>query len=152
MRGLRDRTKQRSRCSSRLLLERLESRVLLTLAVDIVSVSDVGDQGNNNSFMSGVANGATSISADGRFVAFESDASNLVPDDTNALRDIFVYDRQTDTIERVNLTSAGAQATGGASYNPSISADGRFVAFESLATNLVHPTQAPAETYSSRTG
>ena len=78
-----------------------------------------------------------SISADGRFVAFMSTASNLVEGDTNGLSDVFVHDRQTGQTSRINVTSGGAQATDGDSYDPAISADGRFVAFESGASNLV---------------
>jgi tricorn protease-like protein len=86
----------------------------------------------------GGASSNPSISSDGRFVAFESLATNLVADDTNGLADIFVHDRTTGATTRVSVVdSSGAQATGGASSNPSISPDGRFVAFESLATNLV---------------
>jgi hypothetical protein len=78
-----------------------------------------------------------SISGDGRFVAFESNATNLAPEgDTNGERDIFVFDRQTRTIQRVSVDSAGNQADR-ESYHPSISFDGRIVAFESFATNLV---------------
>ena len=77
-----------------------------------------------------------SISDDGRYVAFESLATNLVPNDTNAKSDIFVYDRELDTIERVSLDSAGVQGDK-ESYLPSISGDGRYVAFRSLATNFV---------------
>jgi len=98
--------------------------------VERVSVDSAGmqaDQSSSNEV----------ISADGRFVAFQSGATNLVPMDTNTFTDIFVYDRQTDTIARVSVTSAGAQAAGGGSFEPSISGDGRFVAFGSQATNLV---------------
>ena len=77
-----------------------------------------------------------SISADGRFVAFASNADNLVADDTNYSDDIFVHDRQTGATELASISYSGAQADG-MSYRPSISADGRFVAFESQATNLV---------------
>ncbi len=77
------------------------------------------------------------ISADGRFVAFFSGATNLVGGDTNAAYDIFVHDRQTGTTERVSVATGGIQATGGDSYNAAISADGRFVAFQSNATDLV---------------
>ncbi len=78
----------------------------------------------------------SSISADGRFVAFQSDATSLVVGDTNGAPDIFVHDRQTGTTTRVSVDSAGGQANSGSSY-PSISADGRFVAFVSWASNLV---------------
>jgi len=75
------------------------------------------------------------ISADGQFVAFYSDATNLISDDTNLKRDIFVYDRSAGTIE---LVSVGADGRRGekSSNMPSISADGRFVAFRSLASTL----------------
>jgi Tol biopolymer transport system component len=76
------------------------------------------------------------ISADGRFVAFYSDASNLVAGDTNGRNDVFVHDRQSRTTERVSIGPDGAQAIGD-SYDPAISADGRFVAFRSWAYNLV---------------
>ena len=76
------------------------------------------------------------ISADGRFVAFSSDATNLVPGDTNGTADVFVRDRQTGTTRRVSVGSGGAQGNG-LSVDPAISADGRFVAFASDATNLV---------------
>ena len=77
-----------------------------------------------------------SISADGSLVAFASGASNLVPGDTNGRLDIFVCDRTTGTIERVSVSSTGEQGNGD-SILPSISGDGRFVAFKSLADNLV---------------
>ena len=76
------------------------------------------------------------ISASGRYVAFASAASSLVKRDTNGSEDVFVYDRKKRTTERVSLSSAGAQA-GGASFDPAISADGRFVAFTSAAPDLV---------------
>lgn len=94
-----------------------------------VSVADNGTQGNGSS-------DTPSISADGRFVAFSSTASNLVSNDTNGLLDVFVHDRQSKTTERVSVPSAGGQANGVSAW-PSISADGRFVAFLSSASNLV---------------
>jgi Tol biopolymer transport system component len=75
------------------------------------------------------------LSADGRYVAFESLASSLVAGDTNRTDDIFVRDRQSGTLERVSVSSSGMQSNG-MSHLPSISADGRFVAFESRASNL----------------
>ena len=77
-----------------------------------------------------------SLSSDGRYVAFESWASNLVPIDTNLRADIFVRDRSSGTTERVSVTSSGAQPNEGSS-EPSISTDGRFVVFASWASNLV---------------
>jgi Tol biopolymer transport system component len=76
------------------------------------------------------------ISADGRWVAFGSLASNLVPDDTNDVYDTFLHDRQTGTIIRVSVGPGGVQGNQ-SSGEPSISADGRWVAFTSLASNLV---------------
>ena len=78
-----------------------------------------------------------SISASGRFVAFRSAASNLVPDDTNAKWDIFVHDRKKGVTTRVSVASDGTQSDGDALEFPSISDNGRYVAFTSLATNLV---------------
>ena len=104
-----------------------------------VSVASDGTQANGNSF--GNANGAA-VSADGRFVAFQSDASNLVADDTNAASDIFVRDTClgatgcTPSTVRVSVASDGTQ-TGGGGSRFSISPDGRFVAFESGASDLV---------------
>ncbi|MCH8813928.1 MAG: PD40 domain-containing protein [Chloroflexi bacterium] len=79
---------------------------------------------------------APAITGDGRFVAFESNATNLVAGDTNGVLDIFVHDRQTEETTRVSVDSLGGEANGGSS-SPAISSDGRFVAFDSVATNLV---------------
>jgi Tol biopolymer transport system component len=76
------------------------------------------------------------ISGDGRFVAFTSYASNLVPNDTNSRLDIFVHNRATGETTRVSIASEGAQGNH-ASFNPSIATNGRFVAFSSEASNLV---------------
>jgi hypothetical protein len=94
-----------------------------------VSVNSVGVEGNNNSNF-------PYISSDGRYVAFTSLASNLVPNDTNFAPDIFVHDRQTGQTTRVSVNSAGVQGNGDSNF-PSISSDGRYVAFTSLASNLV---------------
>jgi Tol biopolymer transport system component len=101
----------------------------LTNTTTRVSVDSAGNQTNSDSYN-------PSISADGRFVAFASDASNIVPGDTNSSRDILVRDRLTNTTTRVSVDSAGNQANSFSS-DPSISADGRFVAFDSFASNLV---------------
>jgi tricorn protease-like protein len=77
-----------------------------------------------------------SISDGGRFVAFSSQADNLVADDTNGAEDVFVHDRDTGKTTRVSVGSGGTQANG-SSRDSSISADGRFVAFSSQADNLV---------------
>lgn len=76
------------------------------------------------------------ISPDGRFVAFDSFAPNLVSGDLNGVNDVFVVDRQTGGVFRVSVDSAGGEANAN-SCCPSLSADGRFVVFESLASNLV---------------
>jgi Tol biopolymer transport system component len=94
-----------------------------------VSVDSAGNEGNSIS-----ANPA--ISADGRYVAFVSGASSLVPGDTNDDIDVFVHDRQTGATTRVSVDGAGNQANSW-SYQPTISADGRYVVFVSGATNLV---------------
>jgi len=94
-----------------------------------VSVNSAGVQANNESK-------APSISADGRFVAFASNANNLVAGDTNGAWDIFIRDRSTNQTNRLSINNIGVQGNG-ESRNPTISADGRFVAFESFATNLV---------------
>lgn len=80
--------------------------------------------------------GDPSISADGRFVVFESFATNLVTGDTNGFLDIFVHDRQTGLTQRVSVSTTGAQADQNC-LHPSISADGRFVSFDSAASTLV---------------
>ena len=103
--------------------------------VELVSVSSAGVQGDKPSEGRNDGNGRTTVSADGRFVAFVSDATNLVPGDTNGKQDVFVRDRQTGSTERVSVSTAGVQGDGD-SFVPMISADGRFVAFASEADNL----------------
>src|SRR5439155_1444704 len=102
----------------------------LTGATVRVTLASDNTQGNDSSE-------AASISADGRFVAFASFASNLVSNDTNATVDSFVHDRLTGATRRVSVGSDGIQGNGGSLEKPSISADGRFVAFASFASNLV---------------
>ncbi|MBZ0320264.1 MAG: hypothetical protein K8L91_27880 [Anaerolineae bacterium] len=102
----------------------------MTCTTSVVSVSSTGAIADGNS------NNAA-ISGDGRYVAFDSLATNLVSGDTNGEVDVFVHDRQTHTTTRVSVATGGIQSTGGFSRFPAISADGRYVAFDSLATNLV---------------
>ena len=93
--------------------------------------SDGNGSGNNQSV-------EPSISADGRFVAFVSDASNLVANDTNGSgRDVFVRDTIAGTTQLVSVNSAGMGSGSDQSYDPQISADGRFIVFTSGAYNLV---------------
>lgn len=77
------------------------------------------------------------ISSDGRFVVFASDANDLVSPDTNGEVDVFLRDRLAGTTVRVNVGMGGTEPTGGWSYRPTLSANGRFVVFLSNATNLV---------------
>jgi Tol biopolymer transport system component len=110
-----------------------------------IFLRDMGSGGNQliSASNSGVPGNGVSedpaISGDGRYVAFISLASNLVPGDTNQTADVFVRDVQKGTTRRVSVTSGGAQANRG-SYSVSISANGRYVAFTSLASNLAAGT------------
>jgi len=99
-------------------------------AVVITSVDDMGRNGNSDS-------NDPALSDDGRYVAFASSPDNLVPGDWNEVRDIFVRDTQTNTTERVSVSTAGDEGNG-SSWQPSISADGRYVVFYSSADNLVN--------------
>ncbi len=94
-----------------------------------VSVSSNGNQGNNIS-------AKPAISADGRYTTFQSDASNLVAGDSNGFSDVFVHDSQTGNTTRVSVSSIGSQADN-SSFQPDISADGRYITFHSAASNLV---------------
>jgi Tol biopolymer transport system component len=98
--------------------------------IERVSVGDGGRQGNRRSF-------SPAISADGRYVAFYSEASNLVAKDTNNTGDVFVHDRTTGITERVSVNSDGNQGNGDCYSNIAISPNGRYVTFGSHATNLV---------------
>lgn len=97
-----------------------------------VSVGPRGRQGDKTSYVG-------ALSADGRLVAFHSDATNLVPDDTNKNTDVFVHDRKTKKTRRISVGSGGAQGDNySVVYSHSVfSADGRYVVFESAAENLV---------------
>jgi Tol biopolymer transport system component len=94
-----------------------------------VSVASGGSQGTGDSH-------SPSISANGQWIAFASAASNLVPGDTNSQQDVFVHDQLTGTTTRISVGPGGVQGND-VSWQPSISADGRWVAFSSLASNLV---------------
>lgn len=97
-----------------------------------VSISSEGSQTNVfNGF-----NGNAALSADGQHVAFASDAPNLVPGDTNGVKDVFVRDRASGTTRRVSVTNAGKQAPNGGG-DSAVSGDGRYVVFTSGATRLV---------------
>lgn len=97
-----------------------------------VSTGPGSVQGDGGSYLG-------SITPDGRFVVFLSFASNLVPGDTNGMRDVFLHDRVSATVERVSVSSAGTEAdeaSGGNSGGPFVSTDGRWVVFSTRAANL----------------
>jgi WD40 repeat protein len=94
-----------------------------------VSVDSSGVEGNADCW-------ELSISADGNFVAFASDADNLVAGDTNQQEDVFIHDRSTGVTERVSVDSSGREGNDG-SFGCSVSSNGRIVAFSSSASNLV---------------
>src|SRR5438445_4515324 len=98
-----------------------------------VSVASGGTEGDDASL-------GSALSADGRFVAFDSDASDLVAGDTNGVSDVFVHDRQTGTTERVSVASGGAQGNGisgivSASCRQAVEAHGGAIAFVSIGAN-----------------
>ena len=102
------------------------------ISIERVSVADDGTEGNGGSIQS-------AISSDGRYVAFSSDATNLINGDTTGgslTYDVFAYDRTNDAIQRVSRKADGTGANGN-SWAPSISGDGRYVVFSSRATNLL---------------
>ncbi|HEY2868776.1 MAG TPA: hypothetical protein VGJ11_04670 [Gaiellales bacterium] len=101
-----------------------------------ISISTSGAQAQASSDPFGGSH-ATAISGAGRYVVFRSDAPSLVPHDTNHAQDIFVRDLIAHTTRRMSISTDGVQANG-RSEEPTISADGRYVAFSSTATNLVH--------------
>ena len=94
-----------------------------------VSVSSAGEEGNGSS-------SDPAVSPDGRYVAFSSNADNLVPDDFNDAPDVFVHDLQTGVTVRVSVTSAGEEHDGFGAHAPHFSDDGQYVAFEADAPNL----------------
>src|SRR4029450_3908125 len=92
--------------------------------------------GTNSPGAQPVFNASPAISGNGPYIAFDSSHNSIVPD-TNLAQDVFVFDRQASTYERVSVSSTGEQANGSSSGPLSISDDGRRVAFYSSATNLV---------------
>ena len=97
--------------------------------IERVSISSVGIQADGDSE-------EPSISSDGFIVAFISEATNIVPGDTNDAQDVFVHDLDTGITERMSVASAGSQGDDDA-FTLSLSSNGSFVAFGSFATNLV---------------
>jgi Tol biopolymer transport system component len=100
-----------------------------------VSVDSRGRQATGSPTNNG--SNAPSITAHGRYVVFHSDQTNLVPGDTNGVFDIFVHDRWTGRTSRVSIGDRGEQANAETLGSAAVSAHGRYVAFTSLATNLV---------------
>ncbi len=98
--------------------------------VELISRSGPLSAGNGSS-------STPSISSDGRFVAYATNATDIVPLDFNATTDVLVHDRHTGQTERVSVPQGSFLAGNGASWGPSVSDDGRFIAFTSQATNLV---------------
>jgi Tol biopolymer transport system component len=123
-----------------------ESDTLNAATTTRVSVASDGSQGNGYSHN-------PSISADRRYVAFESSASNLVGGDTNNADDVFVRDLLTGFTQRVSLASNGGQGNSNSGLS-SISDNGRYVAFASLATNLVDgdTVVTPMSSFNRQTG
>jgi Tol biopolymer transport system component len=95
----------------------------------LVSATPTGGSGNDYSDLS-------SLSSDGRLIAWTDQSSNLGAGDTNGMRDVFVRDMVTDLTERADVGPGGVQANGDATDLPSITRDGRYVAFSSFASNL----------------
>ncbi|MES2971111.1 MAG: hypothetical protein V4702_02195 [Patescibacteria group bacterium] len=108
---------------------------LQTAITTIESISTSSTQANNSSTLA-------SISADGRYIVFDSLASNLVPNDTNGRSDIFLRDRQNGVTSRESINLSGNQANE-TSFEPEISADGRYIVFSSFASNLLVGNQNP---------
>ena len=101
---------------------------------DVTVVSSASDGAAGNGL---TAANEANVSADGRFIVFASSSSNLVSGDTNGMRDVFVKDRLTGNIVRVSTSASGEPANGESYGWVSISEDGRFISFTSLASNLV---------------
>jgi len=109
---------------------------LSTGAIQRISLNSAGGQGDFHSGVSAAIPGGTSLSFDGRFAVFGSEALNLDPGDTNGRPDVFVHDRITGSTALVSVDDFGVQGTG-ASDAPAISGDGRFVLFQSGSATLV---------------
>ncbi|OLB79073.1 MAG: hypothetical protein AUI14_11400 [Actinobacteria bacterium 13_2_20CM_2_71_6] len=131
---------RRARIGGRLVVAGIAAAVVAVLVAteasaavrtEEISVNALRAEGNASS-------DNTTVSADGRFVAFRSSATNLVSGDTNAANDVFLRDRLSGRIERISVNSSGQQGNGYSGVGPSaITPDGRFVAFDSAAGNLV---------------
>ncbi len=105
----------------------------VTATTQRVNITSDGTQANGNDNSVGIK---TNISKDGRYVVFNSPASNLVPNDTNGKSDIFIHDRINGTTVRINLTNDGAQSIAH-DDGFDLSSDGRYLVFASFDSNLV---------------
>jgi hypothetical protein len=94
----------------------------------LISAAPSGEEGNGDCY-------APAISGDGKSVAFESNANNLITDDKNGVKDIFIWHSVTNKIERVSVDNDGIEANE-ASYEPTVSGDGNSIAFTSTASNI----------------
>ena len=110
-------------------------------ATERVSVASDGTQANNPTAFP--TKRVPVISANGRYIAFHSSSTNLVPGDTNVAPDVFVHDRESGVTTRVSVDGDDIQGNN-TSFSPSISGDGRYVAFMSFASNLVPEGDANA--------
>ena len=99
-----------------------------TATTKLISATPTGEEGNGDCY-------APSISGDGKSVAFESHSTNLITDDKNGMKDIFIWHSATNKIERVSMAKDGKDANA-ESYEPSVSGDGNFIAFTSTASNI----------------
>jgi len=104
---------------------------LYDIQTDVISI--IADVAVNNGSLTSFA-----VSADGQFITFASQKNNLVPGDSNNLTDVFLYNTQSKIMQQLSVSNTGlAGSSDGTSSTPAISDDGKFVAFESTATNLV---------------
>src|SRR5688572_3829983 len=110
-------------------VERLEDRRLMS--VSLTSIDSTGFASGND------VSEDPDISSNGRYVVFTSRATDLVPEDTNAVFDIYLRDTQSGVTQLVSAAATGGGAGNGSSIDPSVSDDGRYVAFSSIASNLV---------------
>ncbi|HLY36895.1 MAG TPA: hypothetical protein VKU61_02595, partial [Candidatus Binatia bacterium] len=113
-----------------------------TAHTDVVDVSSLGALSNGFSFVNDGAPGESAISADGRFILFSSSGTNLVPNDMNAMDDMFVRDMQAGTTIRVSIDSSGGETDNGGFNTPSISADGKVAVFTTTSSNMAPGSNA----------
>jgi Tol biopolymer transport system component len=122
-------TSRRVASAAFLLVASIHAVVAAAATISRVSLSSAGTPANAYNYLA-------DTSENGRFYAFTSDASNLVPSDNNGVEDVFVRDRETGETTRVSVSTNGTQGNSD-SLEPAISADGRFVVFLTFASNLV---------------